>query len=162
MATYRLVWSGDGALDLSQVLDTRGRPIVLSPQQRTVSVVEEALKNPYIQRYLTTPQLKAELLDGPKMPEPPSTPTPPPSLSVPSSPPLPKPMPVTDTPLTTFASDATLTKEVTVEEVPAEEITPEEVMTKEVMTQNPLTASSNSDAGMESKSGFKGRKSGRK
>jgi len=73
MATYRLTWSGTGVLDLSQVLDTRGRPIVLSAQQPVISIPESVLKNPYIQRYLGG-DLTAELIDGPKPTEPASPP----------------------------------------------------------------------------------------
>jgi len=152
MATYRLVWSGSGALDLSQVLDTRGRPIVLSPQQREVSVVGDVLKNPYLQRYLSTPQLKAELLDGPQQPTP--SPAPQPPMLPPTTPPIVKAIPVT--PIVT----------------PQPVIPFEEVMTKETLTDRTSSAeppssstppaSADTEAKTESKGGSIKGKGGRK
>lgn len=148
MATYRLVWSGDGALDLSQVLDTRGRPIVLSSQQRAVSIVEEALKSPYVQRYLSTPYLKAELLDGPKpIMSPPATP---PAPVSPLPPPVVKPVEIVETPPAVVQNDIVMKE--TLAETPSSAEPP-----------SPSTSPSLSvTEGTESKGGFKGRKSGRK
>lgn len=174
MATYRLVWSGDGALDLSQVLDTRGRPIVLSPQQRAVSVKDEALKNSHIQRYLATPYLTAELLDGPKpVVSPPaaaSPPSPPKATPVANtaraasvSPPAP---PVPPAPLASSATTAPAATSPVMRTV----VVSDPVVTKETLTvtassaepPSPSTPPSDTEAGTESKGGFKGRKGGRK
>ena len=150
MATYRLVWSGDGALDLSQILDTRGRPIVLSPRQRIVSIASDVLKSPYLQRYLATPHLKAELLDGSVTPTVPPPTTPPAPVVIAKATPVVSPEPVTPPVKTEVdVSDPIMTKEtLTVETSSAE-------------PPSPSTPPSDTE-GTESKGGFKGRKGGRK
>lgn len=147
MATYRLVWTGDGALDLSQVLDTRGRPIVLSPKQCTVSVKDEALKNSHVQRYLATPYLTAELLDGPK-----------PVVSPPLAPPPP-------TPVVAVAKAAPMTPPVARPIAVADPVVIKEtltVATSSAEPPSPSTPPSDTETETESKGGFKGRKGGRK
>jgi len=157
MATYRLVWTGDGALDLSQVLDTRGRPIVLSPKQCTVSVKDEALKNSHVQRYLATPYLTAELLDGPKpVVSPPLAPPPPTPIvavakAAPVTPPTPPTVVVTPPVARPVAvADPVVTKETLT------------VATSSAEPPSPSTPPSDTETETESKGGFKGRKGGRK
>lgn len=64
MAKYRLTWTGDGSLDLSQVRDDQGIPIVLIKPGAETVVTEDGYRHPLVQRYLTR-GLKATLLDGP-------------------------------------------------------------------------------------------------
>lgn len=64
MAKYRLTWTGDGSLDLSQVLDDRGVPIVLTKPGAEAVVTEGGYRHPLVQRCLKS-GLKATPLDGP-------------------------------------------------------------------------------------------------
>ena len=63
MAKYRLTWTGDGSLDLSQVPDDRGVPIVFTKPGDTAVVNEGSYRHPLVQRYLKS-GLKADSPDG--------------------------------------------------------------------------------------------------
>lgn len=51
MANYKLTRTGDGALDLSQVPDASGRPVVLQRKGDSCVVNELNAKHPLVQRY---------------------------------------------------------------------------------------------------------------
>ena len=87
MAKHRLTWTGDGSLDLSQVLDDRGVPILFPKKNAEAVVTEGALKHPLVQRYLKPGGgLKSEPLgEGPAVPAAPA--------AAPAAPPKPKPEP---------------------------------------------------------------------
>jgi len=51
MPKYRLTWHGGGALDLSQVLDERGIPVLFTKPGDSVVVDGGTFKHPLIQRY---------------------------------------------------------------------------------------------------------------
>jgi len=100
MAKYRLIWERDGALDLSQVLDDRGKPILLTEKGAFVTVDAAALQHPVVKRYLGS-GLKQESLEG----TPPVTPASPAAAPTsvkatpPSAPePKPEPAPIVATP----------------------------------------------------------------
>ena len=90
MAKHRLTWTGDGSLDLTQVLDDRGIPILFPKKGADVIVRDGALTHPFIQRYLKPGAgLKAEQVgDGPAVPAAPA--------AAPAAPPKPKPAPTPD------------------------------------------------------------------
>jgi hypothetical protein len=87
MAKHRLTWTGDGSLDLSQVPDERGVPIVFTKPGDEAVVNEGSYRHPLVQRYLKS-GLKAESLDGAV----PQAPAPAPKApAVPKTAPEPKP-----------------------------------------------------------------------
>lgn len=78
MDKYRLTWQGTGSLDLSQVLDDRGQPVVLPTKGAQATVNAATYMHPLVQHYLKS-GLKAEKLGGPPTAAPtPPAPTPPP------------------------------------------------------------------------------------
>lgn len=52
MPKYRLTWQGTGALDLSQVLDVRGKPVLLTKPGDSVVVDRGTYGHPLVQRYV--------------------------------------------------------------------------------------------------------------
>jgi len=90
MAKHRLTWTGDGSLDLSQVLDDRGIPILFPKTGAEVIVNEGTLTHPFVQRYLKPGAgLKNEVVgNGPAVPAAPA--------AAPAAPPTPKPAPTPD------------------------------------------------------------------
>lgn len=92
MAKHRLTWTGDGSLDLSQVLDDRGIPILFPKTGAAVIVRESALKHPLVQRYLKPGAgMKSEVVgEGPAVPAAPA------AAPAPAAPPKPKPAPAPD------------------------------------------------------------------
>lgn len=64
MDKYRLTWKGDGSLDLSQVLDDRGQPIVLTEKGAGATVDAVTYKHPLVQHYLKS-GLEGQKLGGP-------------------------------------------------------------------------------------------------
>ena len=89
MAKHRLTWTGDGSLDLSQVLDERGIPILFPKTGAAVIVRESALKHPLVQRYLKPGAgMTSEVVgEGPAVPAAPA------AAPAPTAPPKPKPAP---------------------------------------------------------------------
>lgn len=63
MAKHRLTWTGDGSLDLSQVLDDRGVPIIFTKKGDEAVVNEGSYRHPLVQRCLKS-GLTATSLDG--------------------------------------------------------------------------------------------------
>lgn len=98
MQKYRLVWDGAGSLDLSQVLDERGVPVIFAKRGAAVIVDGLTFKHPLVQNYLTS-GLKATPLGGPAAPAvpvvAPAAPPPPPKPVPPvvTAAPAPKPVP---------------------------------------------------------------------
>jgi hypothetical protein len=105
MQKYRLEWQGVGSLDLSQILDEHGVPVIF-PRPGAVAIVDaRTFAHPHVQNYLkaglvgtligpgATPVIKVDAPPAPPAP-PPSVPevTPPPVVS--DSPPEPKPVTV--------------------------------------------------------------------
>jgi hypothetical protein len=84
MVKYRLTWQGAGALDLSQVTDDAGLPVLFAGPGSIVVVNDGTLRHPLVQNYLHD-GLKAERL-GPAIEAPP-----PPKTAMPLPPPLPPP-----------------------------------------------------------------------
>lgn len=64
MDKYRLTWQGDGSLDLSQVLDDRGVPIVLATRGAGATVDAVTFQHPLVQHYLKS-GLEAAKLGAP-------------------------------------------------------------------------------------------------
>lgn len=62
MGKHRLTWTGDGALDLSQILDDRGVPVQFTQKGQSVAVPSAVVAHPVIKRYLKS-GLVAEALD---------------------------------------------------------------------------------------------------
>jgi hypothetical protein len=62
MPKYRLTWQGGGALDLSQVLDERGVPVLFTKPGDSVVVDGGTFGHPLVQRYVGS-GLKAEEAD---------------------------------------------------------------------------------------------------
>ncbi len=93
MAKHRLTWTGDGSLDLSQVLDDRGIPILFPKTGAAVIVRDNALKHPLVLRYLKPGAgMKSEVVgEGPAVPAAPAAAAP-----APAAPPKPKPAPAPD------------------------------------------------------------------
>lgn len=61
---YRLTWRGEGSLDLSQILDVRGIPILFAKKEAVIVVDEGTVRHPLIQQYVGT-KLTAEPIDVP-------------------------------------------------------------------------------------------------
>jgi len=101
MAKHRLTWNGHGSLDLSQVLDVRGVPILFPKPGTAVVVDENTLRHPIVQRYLKSPSLEAVNLDGPAAaPAPVKAAPPPPPPPAPTPEPMPEPTPEPEAPVT--------------------------------------------------------------
>lgn len=101
MAKHRLTWNGHGSLDLSQVLDVRGVPILFPKPGTAVVVDENTLRHPIVQRYLKSPSLEAVNLDGPAAaPAPVKAAPPPPPPPAPTPEPMPEPTPILEPPVT--------------------------------------------------------------
>lgn len=49
---YRLTWNGTGSLDLPQILDLRGRPVLLTQKEPTCFVTEQTFGHPLLQAHL--------------------------------------------------------------------------------------------------------------
>jgi len=79
MQKYSLTWQGDGSLDLSQVLDDRGVPIIFSAKGAIAVVDMQTYKHPHIQNYLRAGLVATPL--GTPTPEPVAAP--PPTISAP-------------------------------------------------------------------------------
>jgi len=102
MPHYRLTWTGDGSLDLSAVLDVRGKPILFDKKGAQAVVDEISLKHPVVTRYGKAGMLVAEDLSNrvaQQAPTPPAAPaaTAPPKLK-PPAPPAPPPEPPKEEP----------------------------------------------------------------
>lgn len=112
MQKYRLEWQGDGSLDLSQVLDEHGIPVIFPRRGATAIVDARTFAHPHIQNYLGA-GLKGTPLGhtspSPIPPTPPSLPLAPAPAPAPEKPPAPPvvsepppepktvPVPLTDT-----------------------------------------------------------------
>jgi len=68
MATFLLTWRGTGALDLSQVLDQSGQPVLFPQSGTSVLVHSSVLQHPFVKRYVNERLLEATSLDGPAVP----------------------------------------------------------------------------------------------
>jgi len=101
MVKYRLTWHGTGALDLSQVADETGMPVLFTRPGDSVIITAGTFQHPFVQSYLGS-GLRAERLGAiiepaatslkttaPLSPEPSPLPPPPPPLPSP-----PEPLPV--------------------------------------------------------------------
>lgn len=73
MTKYRLTWTGDGSLDLSQILDERGRPVVLTQKGAKAIVSAATYQHPLIRHYEKS-GLKGEKLSETPKPIVPSVP----------------------------------------------------------------------------------------
>jgi hypothetical protein len=87
MVKYRLTWQGTGALDLSQVADETGMPVLFTRPGDSVIITAGTFQHPFVQSYLSN-GLQAERLGA--VIEPASTPL---KLAAPPSPELPPPLP---------------------------------------------------------------------
>jgi outer membrane biosynthesis protein TonB len=117
MDKYRLTWKGDGSLDLSQVLDDRGQPIVLAEKGAGANVDAVTFKHPLVQHYLKA-GLEATKLGGPapvSAPAPAPAAAPKPAPKAAPKPEPPKEEPPKEEPKTT---EVDLTDNVSVEEKP--------------------------------------------
>lgn len=92
MPKYRLTWQGGGALDLSQVLDERGVPVLFTKTGDSVVVDGGTYQHPLVQRYVGN-GLAAEEADTKAAAAPAPTPAPPPAAK-----PKPAPEPKTEPP----------------------------------------------------------------
>lgn len=86
MQKYRLKWTGEGALDLSQVLDEHGMPITFPRTGTAVIVHKASFQHPLVQRYLRTGLVADKLSSVADTSKPPLAPPPTPPKA---EPPLP-------------------------------------------------------------------------
>lgn len=59
---YRLTWQKDTPLDLSQILDTRGRPVIFTGKNTSVIIDGITYTHPLIQKYCGK-GINAEIID---------------------------------------------------------------------------------------------------
>jgi hypothetical protein len=101
---YRIVRTDPGVLDLSQVLDDRGKPILLSGVGAATVVDEHTLKHPLVARYvgagLAAEEVSLTPVQAPATPVVPAAtappPAPPPKPTPPPAPPPEEPKPAVD------------------------------------------------------------------
>lgn len=96
---FRLIRTDVGVLDLTQVLDDQGRPLLLRGKGAEVVVAEHALKHPLVARYIDAGIEAVEIpVQVPSVPVASGVPAPPPTPPVakpaPVAPPVRKPEPV--------------------------------------------------------------------
>jgi hypothetical protein len=112
MAKYRLTWTGDGSLDLSQVPDDRGVPIVFTKKGAEAVVDEGSYRHPLVQRCLKS-GLEATSLESGVVQQ---APAPPKAPAVPKTAPEPKAPaePPKETPKVEVADKVTMTERLSV------------------------------------------------
>jgi hypothetical protein len=119
---YRLVRTDPGVLDLSQVLDDQGKPILLSKQGAEVVVDENTLKHPLVARYvgagLHAEEVSLTPVQAPATPVVPAATAPPPA---PPPPEPPKKEPVAPPPEETKPAEEVMTSTDTSTDKPAED-----------------------------------------
>lgn len=102
MVKYRLTWQGTGALDLSQVADETGMPVLFTRPGDSIIVTAGTFQHPLVQNYIGNglgaerlgaiiePAAPALKIVAPPPPEPPPLPPPPPPPEpLPVAPPAP-------------------------------------------------------------------------
>jgi len=90
MDKYRLTWQGDGSLDLSQVLDDRGQPILLTEKGAGATVDAVTYQHPLVQHYLKSGLQGAPLGAPAPVAQAAAAPSPAPKPAPPKAPPEPK------------------------------------------------------------------------
>lgn len=87
MQKYCLEWQGDGSLDLSQVLDEHGVPVIFPRRGATAIVDARTFSHPHIQNYLKAGLKGTAVSPGaPRVidsPAPPMAPSPPATVAAP-------------------------------------------------------------------------------
>lgn len=115
MRKYCLTWQGDGSLDLSQVLDDGGVPIIFPTKGAAAVVDEQTYKHPHVQNYLRAGLVATQL--GTPAPEPVAAP--PPAVVAPKPTPAPAPpSPSPPVPPTPAPVTVSLKETMTVQETP--------------------------------------------